>query len=76
MKKTILIILFSSFFSVVFLMLSFVMARVFYNIDNGILFYNVDLLSFFLNFDIKDLEFFLLIFLINFTMVYLRYRGY
>jgi len=54
----------------------FVVAKALYNFNNGKLFYQVDLLLFFRDFDVKDIQFFFLIFSIVFIITYLRYRDY
>ena len=76
MKKIFYITLFSFGASLFCLFVSFVMGRMFYNIDNGIILYQINLLSFFKNFNIKDVEFFFLMFLIIFFITYIRYKDY
>jgi len=76
MRKIIYIMLFSSFSAFFCLLTSFVIAKVLYNSNNGKLFYQVDLLLFFRDFDVKDIQFFFLIFSIVFIITYLRYRDY
>lgn len=76
MRKIIYIMLFSSFYAFFFLLTMFVVAKVLYNFNNGKLFYQVDLLLFFRDFDVKDIQFFFLIFSIVFIITYLRYRDY
>lgn len=76
MRKIIYIMLFSSFCAFFFLLTMFVVAKALYNFNNGKLFYQVDLLLFFRDFDVKDIQFFFLIFSIVFIITYLRYRDY
>ena len=76
MRKIIYIMLFSSFCVFFFLLTMFVVAKALYNFNNGKLFYQVDLLLFFRDFDVKDIQFFFLIFSIVFIITYLRYRDY
>ena len=76
MRKIIYIMLFSSLYAFFFLLTMFVVAKALYNFNNGKLFYQVDLLLFFRDFDVKDIQFFFLIFSIVFIITYLRYRDY
>lgn len=76
MRKIIYIMLFSSLYAFFFLLTMFVVAKAVYNFNNGKLFYQVDLLLFFRDFDVKDIQFFFLIFSIVFIITYLRYRDY
>ncbi|OBX74116.1 hypothetical protein A9298_04190 [Haemophilus parainfluenzae] len=76
MRKIIYIMLFSSFCAFFSLLTAFVVAKAVYNFNNGKLFYQVDLLLFFRDFDVKDIQFFFLIFSIVFIITYLRYRDY
>lgn len=76
MRKIIYIMLFSSLYAFFFLLTMFVVAKALYNFNNGKFFYQVDLLSFFRDFDVKDIQFFFLIFSIVFIITYLRYRDY
>lgn len=76
MRKIIYILLFSSFSAFFCLLMSFIMAKMLYNFNNGKLFYRVDLLLFFRGFDVKDIQFFFLIFSIVFIITYLRYKDY
>ena len=75
-EKNFYITFFSFAVALFYLFLSFVMGRMFYNIDNGIAFYQINLFSFFKNFNIKDVGFFFLIFSIFFFITYIRYKDY
>ena len=76
MKKIFYITLFSFGSALFCLFVSFVMGRVFYNFDNGIVLYQINLLSFFKNFNIKDSGFFFLMFSIIFFITYIRHKAY
>ncbi len=76
MKKNFYITLFSFGSALFCLFVSFVMGRVFYNFDNGIVLYQINLLSFFKNFNIKDSGFFFLMFSIIFFITYIRHKDY
>ena len=76
MKKIFYITLFSFGSALFCLFVSFVMGRVFYNFDNGIVLYQINLLSFFKNFNIKDSGLFFLMFSIIFFITYIRHKDY
>lgn len=76
MKKFICIALISSFVALFYLFISFVLANVLYNFDNGVDFFDFNILIFFHGFNAKEVRLFLLMSLINFVIIYLRYKDH
>ncbi|OOF45942.1 hypothetical protein BKK51_04575 [Rodentibacter trehalosifermentans] len=76
MKKIIFIFIFSAFAGIILMFIMFLLANVFYNINQGRCFYQIDLFSFFTETTVREIYFWIFVSAMYFIIIYLRYKDY